>query len=118
MTEKLSSRVERLEGPDRSVDRVIKQAIGHEWDYSADWDYWDALKQEKASQPVAKPYTASLDAAMSLVPRERVADVMSAAWKSLANKYGLHCNHWPDGHSFQQEFAQAVVAHELKARGL
>ena len=64
----LAERVERAEGPDRELDRAIKQAAGHDWDYSADWDYWDALKNEKASKPVAKPYTASPDAAMTLAP--------------------------------------------------
>lgn len=68
MTEKLSERVEQLEGPDREIDRAIKQAFDHDWDYSTDWNYWDALKRETVSRPVAKPYTASLDAAMSLVP--------------------------------------------------
>lgn len=63
----LIARVEAATGPDREIDRAIKEAFGHDWDYSADWDYWDAIKREKASRPVAKLYTGSLDAAMTLV---------------------------------------------------
>lgn len=51
---KLSERVERLEGPDREIDRAIAEAIGIGWYYSQ-------------GNPEFR-YTASLDAAMSLVP--------------------------------------------------
>lgn len=64
--EALAERCEQASGPDRELDREIKELVGHAWDYGVDWDYRDSGTGMKASQPVAKPYTASLDAAMSL----------------------------------------------------
>ena len=63
--------VERIEGASegsRELDREIKQVYGHDWDYSAQWDRWDAVNQRKVSDPVAKPYTFSIDTAMTLAP--------------------------------------------------
>ena len=75
MTEKLSERVERLEGPDREVDREIADALGlgpdETWERpvsrkgvasmnTGDWIKGNLLRR-------SKHYTASLDAAMSLL---------------------------------------------------
>lgn len=59
----LALRVEALEGADREVDCLIKQAVGDPWDYAADWGPRDNCK------PVGKPYTSSIDAALTLVER-------------------------------------------------
>lgn len=59
----LAERVEALTGPCRETDRAIRDALGLPNDYSADWG---ARGREV---PAAYPYTASLDEAMSLVPR-------------------------------------------------
>lgn len=118
MTEKLSSRVERLEGPDREIDRAIKQAFDHDWDYSADWDYWDALNGERVSKPVAKPYTASLDAAMSLVPE-------GMSWRLMRGDNGGYLADAWTAETGDREFASAgktsaiaLCAAALKSRGL
>lgn len=58
----LALRCEQATGPDRALDVGIKEALGHPWDHSADWG------PRGSESPVAYPYTASLDAAMSLVP--------------------------------------------------
>lgn len=58
----LAERVEGLEGPDRVVDVEIATALGCGWDYAADWG------PRGLERPVAYPYTASIDAAMMLVP--------------------------------------------------
>lgn len=58
----LARKVEALEGACRETDALIKQAVGDSWDYAADWG------PRENCNPVAKPYTASIDAAMSLVP--------------------------------------------------
>ena len=59
----LADRAEKATGPDRELDAAIKEAFGHIWDYAADWG------PRGKDRPVAKPYTASLDAAMTLVPK-------------------------------------------------
>ena len=54
----LAARVEALTEPSREVDAEIKEAAGHAWDYAA------------------HPYTASLDAAMTLVPEGIGSDLL------------------------------------------
>ena len=61
----LAERVEGLSGPCRDVDALIKEAFGHSWDYAADWG------PRGSDRPVAYPYTASLDSAMTLVQEGR-----------------------------------------------
>ena len=58
----LADRAEKATGPDRELDAASKEAFGHIRDYAADWG------PRGKDRPVAKPYTASLDAAMSLRP--------------------------------------------------
>lgn len=65
----LASRVEAGEGPDRDLDAEIKEAVGHMWDYAADWG------PRGHDKPVAFAYTASLDAAMTLIPGDEMWDV-------------------------------------------
>jgi hypothetical protein len=59
-----SELIARLEaaGPDRELDAAIKELVGHEWDYAADWG------PRGFEEPVAHPYTASIEAALTLVP--------------------------------------------------
>lgn len=59
---KLAARCEAASGPDQELDREIAVAVGHPWDYAADWG------SRGHERPVAFPYTASIDAAMMLVP--------------------------------------------------
>lgn len=61
---KLAARCEAASGPDRELDREIAISVGHPWDYVADW----GLRGHE--RPTAFPYTASIDAAMTLVPEE------------------------------------------------
>lgn len=58
--EELAVRVERAEGPDRELDRDIKLAVcaGNDWSRAS----------AEAAKVWALRYTASLDAAMTLVP--------------------------------------------------
>lgn len=67
----LVARVEQASGPDRELDCAIKEAIGDAWDYAADWGPRDNC------HPVAKAYTASIDAAIKLVPEGRKLRQMS-----------------------------------------
>lgn len=113
----LAKRVEALDGPDREVDRAVRQIFGHAWDYAADWDRLNTSTGIKEINPVAKPYTASLDAAMTLIEkRQNVTSIMASARRYLAKKYALHCNHWPDSASLQHEYAKAITAAALRAK--
>ena len=62
--EDLARRCEAATGPDRALDCAIRDTLRLPNDYSADWG---ARKHEI---PAAYPYTASLDAALTLVPGE------------------------------------------------
>lgn len=55
---------------------------------------------------------------LMITKREDVTDMMNAAWGHLSKKYGLHCNHWPDGLALDAEYALALAIACLKARGL
>ena len=60
----LADRVEAATGPDRELDRAIRDTLNLAHDYGADW----GSRGRDIAQ--AFPYTASLDAAMTLVPEE------------------------------------------------
>lgn len=60
--EELAARVEALDRPCWQADAEIKEAVNHSWDYAADWG------QRGHEVPRAHAYTASIDAAMTLVP--------------------------------------------------
>ena len=61
---KLAERVEALRGPDREVDEAIERAIDN---YTA-FKYY-TLGDDDQSDYIPTRYTASLDAAMTLVPK-------------------------------------------------
>lgn len=58
----LAGRVEAAGGADREIDRAIMEALRRAPDYAADWGPRDNC------HPAPFAYTASLDAAMGLVP--------------------------------------------------
>ena len=60
--EDLAQRCEAATGPDRALDCTIRDTLRLPNDYGADWG---ARGHEI---PAAHPYTASLDAALTLVP--------------------------------------------------
>lgn len=72
MTDLLSraARVEAATGADIQLDADIRDALGLPHDYSVEWRGWGF---DEAGDPIEKPkafpYTASLDAAMTLVPK-------------------------------------------------
>ena len=61
---KLAARCEAASGPDGELDREIAISVGHPRDYAADW----GLRGHE--RPTAFPYTASIDAAMTLVGKD------------------------------------------------
>lgn len=114
----LADRVEALQGPCAETDRAIKQIMGHGWDYGADWDRWDALKGEKTCEPVAKPYTRSLDSAMSLVPEgcDFMVDNFDGRLVGFRCSAGVFsCGQWVDCNNAATP-ALALTAACLRAR--
>lgn len=103
---KLSERVQRLEGPDREIDRAIAEAIGIGWYYSQ-------------GNPEFR-YTASLDAAMSLVPEGCTwnLSVGRVAIVQVTDCTGGPTVAPPDFEAHAATPAIALCAAALKARGL
>jgi hypothetical protein len=65
----LAARCEAATGPDIYLDADIRDALGLGHDYRADWRGWGYDERGVGiEKPKAFPYTASLEAAMSLVP--------------------------------------------------
>ncbi len=60
----LAERCEAAEGPDREIDRAIMEELSLKPDYAADWGPRDNCR------PAPFTYTASLDAAMTLIPAQ------------------------------------------------
>ena len=136
---KLSERVERLEGPDRDWDTEIAHACGAEYGPKSGWcdnesgDYWTV-------ENCALHYTASLDAAMTLVPEGFVLHNLQetptivheehTGWEPLPNWQATllrqDCAGYRNRKKFMQAFehgggntaALALCAAALKARGV
>lgn len=62
MTSDLAARIEAAEGPSRELDREIMERLKLKPDYAADWG------ARGHDRPAPYPYTASVDAALMLVP--------------------------------------------------
>lgn len=123
--DKLSDRVMVLKGPDRECDREIAHACGAEYGPKSGWcdnesgDYWTIGE-------CALPYTASLDAAMSLVPEgmwheikgpRRYLNIPTAS----PNYWSARLEAWDagaEGMGWGATPALALGAAALKARGL
>lgn len=126
MTEKLSERVERLEGPDQGVDADICIALGIAGPNSEGAanirrdDVWEGdlifeIDGEECCNPIP-PLTSSLDAAMSLVP-EGWEGVIHIGSDPSAGLFMLH-NSRSHKNSRAATPAIALCAAALKARGL
>lgn len=121
MTDKLSDRVERLEGPDREIDGLIMQALNPERDFH---EFEDCLGMRDLEDGMAfempKPYTASLDAAMSLLPEGCTwnLSVGRVAIVQVTDCTGGPTVAPPDFEATAATPAIALCAAALKARGL
>lgn len=91
----LADRVEAASGADRELDRTIKEFVGHAWDYAAEWP--------RDGQPIAFPYTASIDAAITLVPE-------GYKWKIMCSDFdGYLCEIWTDGTPEYEHVSRAAT---------
>ncbi len=117
--QKLSARVEALEGPCRECDCLIENTLGlAKFERDPRVIYGDAYY----NRVEPKPYTASLDAAMLLVP-EGWSWGVTAETERKERKYSASVRrYWT---SFDKDYfcfattpALALCAAALKARGL
>lgn len=90
----LADRVEGLSGPDREVDRAILVALGYTWRGMAYWHRDDSHTWAGSTH-----FTASIDAAMSLVP-ESMRDEIEITTLYLVARVTINMNHGPDGCPF------------------
>lgn len=91
----LATRIEQAEGPSRELDAKIHHAIGRR-------------DQQWADAPA---YTASLDAAMTLVPDEHRAGVLYHAMQTIQR------TGFPNS-TFLQRLILEICAAALRARGV
>lgn len=106
----LAARVEALDGPDRALDKRIAITLKLPWDYAADWG------PRGNYQPVAFPYTASLDAAMTLVPEHSVWHVSGGSRRGGYAVIESGDDKVPDFKSAASTPALAICAAALRAK--
>jgi len=112
---KLSDRVAALTGSDREVDHDIYEAITgkcshrHIMTIDGDGDCWSEVCSrccEEEPDHVTRAYTGSIDAAMTLVPEGREAEILIEA---------INSNRETD---WTKALPRYVASAALKARGL
>jgi hypothetical protein len=142
---KLAERCETATGPDRELDALIwcalngKKYIGHHQAYAAyrshspetQVEFTEPPKRERLvstgkALPHAQPVTASLDAAMTLVPWEKLdargfyfvldRDYQSGRWIARFDQAGDECGHGETYIAEGNTAALALCAAALKAR--
>lgn len=124
MTEKLSERVERLEGPDREIDFAIGEVVmclRHVGAglYDTDSPSGPYYSEDGGDYPAYPHYTASLDAAMSLVPEGwNCAVFRRQDWKQQNAQVWHSEQRGSTNHGDAATPAIALCAAALKARGL
>jgi hypothetical protein len=98
----LAERCEKATGPDRALDWEIHCCNG--------------LEGVGAYGP-HPTYTASLDAALTLVDDRDASGILHEAWSRLGDAHALHVRFWKaeDG-SYAQALARFVTAAALRAR--
>jgi hypothetical protein len=118
----LAARVEAADGPDRKLDLLIAKAAGHVRQ-QAEYDY--ALSEYETAwagglgQRVPE-YTASLDAAMTLIPDDMRDEIEITTLYQVA-RVTINMNHGPDGSPFYgsnkcNSIPLALCAAALRAR--
>jgi hypothetical protein len=121
--EELAARVEALTRPDREVDIAILTSVLGYRDIHGDRTLFDrgndgywSLDGDEMNPPLPSP-TASIDAAMTLVPEGHTnpGDIVRAALKRLGEKFHLHAMHWPLVTPYPGYLARFVTAAALRA---
>lgn len=111
----LAERCEAAEGPDRKLDEAIERATGN---YNAFAHY--TLGDDDFDEYVPTRYTASIDAAMTLVLDDWVIWQMGDYPDNSPHRW--HCTLWQDGSDtpgdcvYATKLALALTAASLRAR--
>jgi hypothetical protein len=111
----LAERCEKASGPDRELEWRIAEAIGvGEWRQSAVWPPFMPGSKIDKSIPT---YTASLDAAMTLVPEKAVISLAhQERWKKPAWAWGINDGYGVTHFGNAATPSQALCAAALRAR--
>lgn len=105
----LAERCEQASGPDGNLDAAISHDV-----VTVDWEKHDPRWDEY----LWPAYSASLDAAMTLVPagHRQPSDVVREALSSLGRAFHLHTSWWPVITPYGEFLARYVTAAALRAR--
>lgn len=130
----LADRCEAATGPDRGLDAVIAVAVGGYFTIPPKWEggplsygYVNADGEEvhpgQGGDQLVKPYTASLDAAMTLVPQteQEATDIQrllrDGKWSAFAKVSCIDDRGWSYGDkAYAATPALALCAAALRAR--
>lgn len=120
----LAARVEGLAGPDRRIDAEICLALGLSGGnpiVSPGCDGWLVGSESNPNPVEAARYTASLDAAMALIPEGRGRGAFAMSRDSFGR---THCDVWTDvefnrrEHGSAKSAALALCAAALRAKAV
>lgn len=100
----LAERCEAATGPNRHLDYAIFCATAV-MDGRNQWHPLDGNE-----------FTASLDAAMTLVAGMDQADAIREAVSNLGKAFNLHICFWPSDKSYPQHLARFIIAAALRSR--
>lgn len=123
--EELAGRVEGLTRPSREMDALIAAACrlgAEEWAWAANYPDWEGgsdgrVYLERGGPSFAAPaYTASIDAAMTLVSGRFPNAILHDAMKRLADRFALHMRQWPTDENYAEWLARFITAAALRAR--
>jgi len=104
----LIQRLQEATEGSRELDAAIGEALGIEGAICSSPNFDTTVTH--------RTFSTSIDAAMTLAGRERLTEIVNAAWSVLSRKYALHCAHWPEGVSFQHEFAKEICIAALSTK--
>lgn len=120
----LAERCEKATGPDRGLDAEIELETGN-WTKEHSDAWWHFQECGAAvNPPMHEPtppqrYTASLDAAITLVRSpingSYASDILRSAMGRLSDCFSLHMRLWPADHNYAEWLARYVTAAALRA---
>lgn len=117
-TLELSNLIEISRAPNREQDCLVSSAFSRPWRTNpiARRDLITGVMGEYEFEPDAAPYTASIDAAMTLVMNNDPSQVMHTAWRNMNRDFNLHISFWPENISYSQTLARYIVAECLRQK--
>jgi len=111
--EELALRCVEASGPDRKLDALIASVTGWQDVRGEGYGVWRGIRPTRSRRETVLRFTASLDAAMTLVPE---------GWRFVIDNDGCHCRmtrrsrQGSDIYGFAGSMALALCAAALRAR--